>query len=189
MRAEEHAALGDLTVTAYRSLEGAPTLEEGRPYYDDLRDVARRASSDKNVIVVACDASSGALLGGFDIRGGRIRTPVGGRPPPASGCWRSTAQLRVEGSARRSFVTPWIAPRVAGKPVVLLHTAQVMQAAAAPLRSARVLPLRGDGHLLHENRPHGVPARAGLTRSIRRGSLFRAVFLWATWWAGEISRP
>lgn len=127
-RLEDHTALGALTVTAYRSLEGAPTLEEGRPYYDDLRDVARRASSDRNVIVVACDASSGALLGGstyvaegYGRKWGIDAAGIRMLAVDLDARGRGVGEALVRDSVDRA--------RAAGKPVILLHTAQVMQVA------------------------------------------------------------
>lgn len=126
---EDYAALGDLTVAANRALDGMPTLEEGRPYYDDLRDVAGRAQSDANVVVAAFDAKSGALLGGvtFVVEGyGRpwgIDQAVGIRmlAVDAAAQGQGVGEALVHDALDRATT--------ARKPVVLLHTANVMRAA------------------------------------------------------------
>ena len=67
-RAEEYPALGALTVVAYASLPGMPTVAEQPEYYAMLRDVATRASKPSLRVFAAIDAS-GQLLGSVDFIG------------------------------------------------------------------------------------------------------------------------
>lgn len=125
----DYAALGDLTVRAYLSLEGMPSLEEGRAYYDDLRDVAGRAKSTRHRIVAAYDPGTGALLGGLtfilDRYGSvwKIENSAGIRmlavDPAAQS--RGVGRALVEDSLTRA--------RAADKQVVLLHTTAPMKVA------------------------------------------------------------
>lgn len=127
--AAEFAALGEITVAANLALEGMPSLEEGRAYYDDLRNVAGRAESDANVIVAALDANSGAPLGGltFINRGyGRywgIDEASGIRmlAVDAGAQGRGVGEALVRDALERT--------RLAKLSVVLLHTASPMRAA------------------------------------------------------------
>ncbi|HLT68944.1 MAG TPA: GNAT family N-acetyltransferase [Acidimicrobiales bacterium] len=59
VRAEEHAALGELTVAAYAWADPR-TLDDG--YADELRDVAGRARAA--VVLAAVDGATGEVLGG-----------------------------------------------------------------------------------------------------------------------------
>jgi ribosomal protein S18 acetylase RimI-like enzyme len=59
VRADEHAALGELTVDAYASADPR-TLDDG--YSEELRDVARRARDA--VVLVAVDAGTDEVVGG-----------------------------------------------------------------------------------------------------------------------------
>jgi ribosomal protein S18 acetylase RimI-like enzyme len=126
---EEFAALGDITVAANLLLEGMPSLEEGAPYYDDLRNVAGRAESDSNVIVAALDAGSMTVLGGLT-----FITRGYGRPwgiDDASGI----RMLAVDAAAQGRGVGEALVldvlerSRLASLPFVLLHTASPMKAA------------------------------------------------------------
>lgn len=124
----DYSALGDLTVAANLALDGMPTLEEGRPYYDDLRDVASRARKDANVIVAAFDPSSGVLLGGVTF----VREGYG--RPWSIDC-AGVRMLGVAAAAQGRGVGEALVrdvldrARAAGKGVVLLHTSQVMRGA------------------------------------------------------------
>lgn len=67
-RPEEYPALGALTVAAYASLPGMPTVAEQLEYYELLRDVGRRASKASLRVFAAIDAS-GEALGSVDFIG------------------------------------------------------------------------------------------------------------------------
>jgi GNAT superfamily N-acetyltransferase len=128
----EYALLGDLTVSAYASLEGMPDLEQGRGYYEDLRNVAGRAQVAGNRILVACDAESGELLGGVTL----MLAGYG----PASWGLTDAAGIRVlavalaarsRGAGRALFQACLREARRAGKKTVGLHTTAAMPVARA----------------------------------------------------------
>src|SRR5690606_25057557 len=62
VRADEHAALGELTVEAYASADPR-TLDDG--YAEELRDVAGRARDA--VVLVAVDEGAGEAVGGVTV--------------------------------------------------------------------------------------------------------------------------
>lgn len=59
VRPAEYAALGELTVAAYRALDDSPDEPE---YFAELRDVATRAAT--STVFVAIDTADGRVLGG-----------------------------------------------------------------------------------------------------------------------------
>ncbi len=128
----DYAGLGALTVDAYASLPGMPSLEDGRVYYDDLRDVDGRARLPGNQILAAYDAESGELLGGVTLL-------LAGYGPPAWGL-RDAAGIRMlavarsaqaRGAGRALLDACLVRARGAGKKTVGLHTTTVMEVARA----------------------------------------------------------
>jgi len=126
-RPEEHAALGELVVAAYRSL-----LEFVEPGYEpELRDVARRAR--EAVVLVAVDDVGGTLLG-------CVTYVPGPDSPWAELLERGEAAIRmlaVEATARgrgvgTALTVACIArARVDGRAAVFLHSLAYMRAAQA----------------------------------------------------------
>lgn len=126
-RPEEHAALGELVVAAYRSL-----LEFVEPDYEpELRDVARRAR--EAVVLVAVDDAGGTLLGCVTYVPGP-ESPWAELLEPGEAAIR---MLAVEATARgrgvgTALTVACIArARVDGRAAVFLHSLAYMRAAQA----------------------------------------------------------
>jgi len=126
-RPEEHAALGELVVAAYRSL-----LEFVEPDYEpELRDVARRAR--EAVVLVAVDDAGGTLLGCVTYVPGP-ESPWAEFLEPGEAAIR---MLAVEATARgrgvgTALTVACIArARVDGRAAVFLHSLAYMRAAQA----------------------------------------------------------
>jgi GNAT superfamily N-acetyltransferase len=64
-RSDEHAALGQMLVSAYAALPGMPTVDEQPDYYATLADVAGRAARPSWTVLVALEPA-GELLGSID---------------------------------------------------------------------------------------------------------------------------
>lgn len=124
IRSEEHDALGEITVAAYREVG-----ETDEPYYAELRDVAARAAQVP--VLVAVDAASGRVLGGMTY----VPGPDG---PFAEGEFGDAATIRmlaVDVAARgrgagRALVEAAIARATAdGRPSIGIYTRPFMIAA------------------------------------------------------------
>ncbi len=122
-RPEEFAALGELTVAAYREIG-----ETAEGYFDELRDVAARVAVVP--VLVAVDATSGELLGGV--------TYVPGPGPFHEGDFGDSASVRmlaVAPEARRrgvgrALMDACIArARADGRGAIALYTRPFMTAA------------------------------------------------------------
>ncbi|MEP6642692.1 MAG: GNAT family N-acetyltransferase, partial [Gaiellales bacterium] len=124
VRPDEHTALGELTVAAYRAVPGE-TISPG--YEETLRDVVAR--SDEADVLVAVGAA-GTLLGGVTYVGGAGKyaefegvDEAGIRMlavSPAAQCGGIGRRLVQEGIDRAT---------VAGKARIVLHTTEAMVAA------------------------------------------------------------
>jgi ribosomal protein S18 acetylase RimI-like enzyme len=128
-RPDEYGALGDLTVAAYKALPGIPD-EDGLPgYFEDMRDVARRASQAGVVMLVAA-RGGGELLGGVtfceDLKA--YGAPTSADLPDAAGI----RMLAIVDSARglglgRALTEECLRrSRALGRAEVVLHTTEVM---------------------------------------------------------------
>ena len=125
----DYAALGEMTVAAYRRLDGMPGLDEGGEYYDDLRDVETRAARENHRILGAYDAASGQLVGGatfiLEAYGALwgIENTAGVRMLVVD----PTVQSRGVG---RALMDDCLSrAREAGKQTLVLHTTPAMKAA------------------------------------------------------------
>ncbi len=121
---EEFAALGELTVAAYRAVPGGST---SAGYEDTLRDVAARA---RDAVVLVATAADDALLGGI--------TYVPGPGPYAEFDGNDEAGIRMlavspaaqgQGVGRRLVAECVGRARASGKTRVVLHTTAAMTAA------------------------------------------------------------
>ena len=124
VRPEEHVALGDLTVAAYRAVPGE-TISPG--YEETLRDVAAR--SDQAVVLVAV-AADGALLGGVTYVGGTGRYAEFEGEDEAGIRMLAVSPAAQGGGIGRRLVQECIDRAVAaGKARIVLHTTEAMRAA------------------------------------------------------------
>jgi ribosomal protein S18 acetylase RimI-like enzyme len=125
VRPEEHAALGELTVAAYRAVPGE-TISPG--YEETLRDVAARSAEAD--VLVAVDAA-GTLLGGVTYVRGAGRYAAGFEGDNEAGIRMLAVSPAVQrGGVGRRLVQECIdRARAAGKTRIVLHTTEAMVAA------------------------------------------------------------
>jgi GNAT superfamily N-acetyltransferase len=122
-------ALGALTVDAYLRLEGMPSLEAGREYYDDLRDVATRAARDHHLILTAYDGESGALLGGATFILEAYGALWGIENSAGVRMLAVAPSVQARGVGRAVMADCLARARAAGKTTLVLHTTPAMQTA------------------------------------------------------------
>ena len=134
-RPEEYPALGALTVAAYASLPGMPTVAEQPEYYALLRDVAKRASRASLRVFAAIDAS-GQVLGAVDFIGDMSDYGSGGTASTV----RNAAGIRLlavmpasrgRGVGKRLTEFCIDHARELGRGRVVLHSTRAMQTAWA----------------------------------------------------------
>ena len=124
VRPGEHAALGDLTVAAYRAVPGE-TISPG--YEETLRDVAAR--SDEADVLVAVDAA-GTLLGGVTYVRGTGRYAEFEGEDEAGIRMLAVSPAAQRGGIGRRLVQECIDRATAGaKARIVLHTTEAMLAA------------------------------------------------------------
>jgi ribosomal protein S18 acetylase RimI-like enzyme len=124
VRPEEHGALGDLTVAAYRAVPGE-TISPG--YEETLRDIAAR--SDEADVLVAADAE-GTLLGGVTYVGGTGRYAEFEGEDEAGIRMLAVSPAAQRGGIGRRLVQECIdRATAAGKARIVLHTTEAMVAA------------------------------------------------------------
>jgi ribosomal protein S18 acetylase RimI-like enzyme len=130
VRPEEYAALGELTVAAYRAVPGE-TISPG--YEDTLRDVATR--SDEAEVLVAVDAA-GTLLGGVTYVGGAGRYAEFEGEDEAGIRMLAVSPAAQGGGIGRRLVQECVDRAVAGeKARIVLHTTEAMKAAQSLYQS------------------------------------------------------
>jgi ribosomal protein S18 acetylase RimI-like enzyme len=131
----EFSLLGELTVDAYASLPGMPSVIKLADYYGQLRDVARRALNPAISVFVAA-TKAGELLGSVDFIADMKHYGAAG----AAGSISDAAGMRflaVKHGYRgrgigRSLTTHCVdLARASGKSAVILHTTRAMPAAWA----------------------------------------------------------
>jgi ribosomal protein S18 acetylase RimI-like enzyme len=121
---EEYAALGELTVAAYRAVPGE-TISPG--YEDTLRDVAAR--SDEADVLVAVDAA-GTLLGGVTYVRGTGRYAEFEGEDEAGIRMLAVSPAAQRGGIGRRLVQECVDRAVTGgKARIVLHTTEAMEAA------------------------------------------------------------
>lgn len=134
-RPEEYPALGALTVEAYASLPGMPTVAEQPEYYALLRDVEKRASKPSLRVFAAIDAS-GEVLGSVDFIGDMGDYGSGG----TAGAITDAAGIRLlavtpasrgRGTGKRLTQYCIDHARDIGRRRVVLHSTRSMQTAWA----------------------------------------------------------
>lgn len=124
IRPEEQAALGELTVAAYRAVPGE-TISPG--YEETLRDVAAR--SDQADVLVAVDAA-GTLLGGVTYVRGTGRYAEFESDDEAGIRMLAVSPTVQRGGVGRRLVQECIDRAVAAeKARIVLHTTEAMLAA------------------------------------------------------------
>jgi len=134
-RPGEYPALGTLTVEAYASLPGMPTVAEQPEYYALLRDVAKRASKPSLRVFAAIDAS-GQVLGSIDFIGDMGDYGSGGIASTitdAAGIrlLAVSPASRGRGTGRRLTQFCIDYAREMGRRRVILHSTKAMQTAWA----------------------------------------------------------
>jgi ribosomal protein S18 acetylase RimI-like enzyme len=124
VRPDEHAALGELTVAAYRAVPGE-TISPG--YEDTLRDVAARI--DEADVLVAADGA-GTLLGGITYVRGTARYAEFEGEDEAGIRMLAVSPAAQRGGVGRRLVQKCVDRAVAaGKARIVLHTTEAMLAA------------------------------------------------------------
>ena len=134
-RPEEYPALGALTVEAYASLPGMPTVAEQPEYYALLRDVGKRATKASLRVFAAIDAS-GHVLGSIDFIGDMADYGSGGTASSmtdAAGIrlLAVTPASRGKGTGKRLTQFCIDRAREIGRRRVVLHSTRAMQTAWA----------------------------------------------------------
>lgn len=135
LRPEGAAALGQLLVEVYASLEGFPRPEEQPAYYDLLRGIGR-FTEKPGVRVLTAHTEAGALVGGVVYFADMAQYGSGGTATlerNASGIRLLGIDPRFRGlGAGRALTEACIAlARAAGHAQVILHTTQAMTQAWA----------------------------------------------------------
>jgi ribosomal protein S18 acetylase RimI-like enzyme len=124
VRPDEHAALGELTVAAYRAVPGE-TISPG--YEDTLRDVAAR--SDESDVLVAVDGA-GTVLGGITYVRGTGRYAEFEGEDEAGIRMLAVSPAAQRGGVGRRLVQECVdRAAAAGKARIVLHTTEAMLAA------------------------------------------------------------
>jgi ribosomal protein S18 acetylase RimI-like enzyme len=126
VRPDEFAALGELTVAAYRAVPGGTTTPG---YEDTLRDVAARVRDAE--VLVAVDAE-GTLLGGITYVPGPGRYAEFGGEDEAGIRMLAVSPAAQRGGVGRRLVAECIERAgAAGRARIILHTTTAMTAAQA----------------------------------------------------------
>ena len=134
-RAQDHAALGKLLVSAYAALPGMPSPEEQPDYYAMLSNVAARAAKSALTVFVAVD-DAGKLLGSIDYIDDMAQYGSGGTVATIADA-AGVRLLAVDDACRGRGVGKALTnfcierARQAGKAKIVLHTTKIMQAAWA----------------------------------------------------------
>jgi GNAT superfamily N-acetyltransferase len=134
-RSDEHAALGQLLVSAYAALPGMPTVDEQPDYYATLADVAGRAARPSWTIFVAAGPAA-ELLGSIDFIEDMQHYGSGGSAvtiADAAGVRFLAVNDAHRGKGTGKALTRFCVARARslGKARLVLHTTRAMQAAWA----------------------------------------------------------
>jgi ribosomal protein S18 acetylase RimI-like enzyme len=133
VRKEEFAALGQLMIEVYSSLEGFPTQAEQPAYYEMLANIGR-FSEKKDAKVLVAHSPQGGLLGGIVYFGDMTEYGSGGIATTV----RDASGIRLLGvstKARGMGIGKELAracirlAREKGHAQVILHTTQAMRVA------------------------------------------------------------
>jgi ribosomal protein S18 acetylase RimI-like enzyme len=134
-RPGEYSRLGRLTVDAYASLPGMPTVDAQPEYYARLLDVAQRAGNPA-ISVFAAVSDSGALLGSVDFIADMKAYASGGSAntvPDAAGIRLLAVAPECRGRGVGKALTLFCVEhaRRLGRSTVVLHSTRAMSTAWA----------------------------------------------------------
>ena len=128
VREDEYAAVGDLTVAAYRAIPGAPSVAVDG-YEHELRDVRGRVDAGAEVMVAV--STEGALAGGVTYVGEPSNKYAEFNDADAAGFRMLAVAPDQQNSGAGSALTKWCVDRATatGRKRIIIHSTQWMTTA------------------------------------------------------------